>query len=93
VDLLRVLRLGDPAVFRTALVDHDSRVRLPAVHGLVSLNQAELITAAAHEPVREVRIAVAEGLGAIRDPLSEPILAELSTNPIRCSGRRLRGRR
>jgi succinate dehydrogenase/fumarate reductase flavoprotein subunit/HEAT repeat protein len=81
VDLLRVLRLGDPAVFRTALADRDSRVRLPAVRGLVSLDQAELIAGAAHDPVREVRIAVAGGLGAIRDPSSVPVLAELSTDP------------
>lgn len=81
VDLLRVLGLGDPVVFCTALADRDSRVRLPAVRGLVSLDQAELIAAAAHDPVREVRIAVAEGLGAIGDPSSVPVLAELSTDP------------
>jgi HEAT repeat protein len=41
----------------------------------------ELIAAAAHDPVSEVRIAVVGGLGAIRDPSSVPVLAELSTDP------------
>jgi HEAT repeat protein len=48
-------------VFRTALADQDSRVRLPAL--------------------REVRVAVAAGLGAVEDPSSAPVLAELSTDP------------
>ncbi|HEX8935457.1 MAG TPA: hypothetical protein VF788_14950 [Pseudonocardiaceae bacterium] len=36
VDLLRVLRLGDPVVSARQLADQDSRVRLPALRGLVS---------------------------------------------------------
>ncbi|HEX6405407.1 MAG TPA: fumarate reductase/succinate dehydrogenase flavoprotein subunit [Pseudonocardiaceae bacterium] len=81
VDLLRVLRLGDPAMFRTALADPDSRVRLNGVRGLVSLDQAELIAGAAHDTVREVRVAVAAGLGAVGDPSSVTVLGELSTDP------------
>ncbi len=80
VDLLRALRLGDPVVFGTTLADQDSRVRLQAVCGLVSLDQPELITTAAQDPIREVRVAVAADLGAIGDPSSASALAELSAD-------------
>ncbi|HEY2579046.1 MAG TPA: HEAT repeat domain-containing protein, partial [Streptosporangiaceae bacterium] len=65
LDVLRQLRLGDPATFRAALGDPGRRVRLEAVRGLVSLSEGELVATAATDQSREVRIAVAEGLGTV----------------------------
>lgn len=80
VELLRVLRLGDAPVFHRALGDQDIQVRLQAVEGLVSLDEATLLAEAAQDPVREVRVAVAAGLGTVGDPCSVPALTTLTAD-------------
>jgi succinate dehydrogenase/fumarate reductase flavoprotein subunit/HEAT repeat protein len=65
LDVLRQLRLAGLATFTAALADTDRRVRLEAVHGLVSLTEAAAVADAAGDPSREVRIAVAQGLGIL----------------------------
>ncbi|MEU0226745.1 fumarate reductase/succinate dehydrogenase flavoprotein subunit [Streptomyces sp. NPDC006284] len=85
LDLLRALRLGDTGTFTTALQDPDSTVRVEAVRGLVSLDAAELIARAAPDPSREVRVAVAKALGALRaEPLPGGALDRLAedTDPL-----------
>ncbi|MET8426506.1 fumarate reductase/succinate dehydrogenase flavoprotein subunit [Nocardia sp. NPDC004860] len=65
VDLLRALRSGSVELFAKAAVDADHRVRIQAVHALVSLDDWTALTAAAHDDNREVRIAAARGLATI----------------------------
>jgi succinate dehydrogenase/fumarate reductase flavoprotein subunit/HEAT repeat protein len=63
--VLRQRRMGSRELFAGALSDTDHRARLQAVLGLVSLGEAARLAAAAADPSREVRIAVAEGLAAV----------------------------
>jgi succinate dehydrogenase/fumarate reductase flavoprotein subunit/HEAT repeat protein len=63
--LLRQRRMGTGKLFAGALSDADHRARLQAVLGLVSLGEIARVAAAAADPAREVRIAVAEGLAAV----------------------------
>ncbi|WP_280231597.1 fumarate reductase/succinate dehydrogenase flavoprotein subunit [Nocardia cyriacigeorgica] len=65
VDLLRALRAGTAEQFGAALADPDHRVRIEAVHALVSLDDGSAVAALAGDPNREVRIAVAQGLATI----------------------------
>ncbi|MBE3002109.1 fumarate reductase/succinate dehydrogenase flavoprotein subunit [Nocardiopsis sp. HNM0947] len=65
LDLLRALRAGPAEVFTEALHDADPRVRIEAVRGLVSLDRTDHLAPAAGDRSREVRVAVAEGLGTI----------------------------
>ncbi|MTE12157.1 fumarate reductase/succinate dehydrogenase flavoprotein subunit [Nocardia aurantiaca] len=65
VDLLRALRCGSAEIFAKAAVDADHRVRVQAVHALVSLDDWTALTTAAHDDDREVRIAAARGLATI----------------------------
>ncbi|MEC3955665.1 fumarate reductase/succinate dehydrogenase flavoprotein subunit [Nocardia sp. CDC153] len=65
VDLSRALRSGSAELFAKAAVDTDHRVRVQAVHALVSLDEWSALTAAAHDDNREVRIAAARGLATI----------------------------
>ncbi|TDB72624.1 oxidoreductase, partial [Actinomadura sp. KC216] len=78
VDVLRALRLGSPAVFGDALGDADHRVRRQAVRGLVAHDAADEVARAAHDPSREVRVAVAHGLGTIGDPAAAGTLGGLT---------------
>ncbi|MET8571712.1 fumarate reductase/succinate dehydrogenase flavoprotein subunit [Streptomyces sp. NPDC004783] len=66
LDLLRVLRLGDPGTFAGALGDAAPSVRIEAVRGLVSLDAAQSLAPAVEDPSREVRVAVAKALGTLR---------------------------
>uniref|UniRef100_UPI0008303AAC fumarate reductase/succinate dehydrogenase flavoprotein subunit n=1 Tax=Actinomadura kijaniata TaxID=46161 RepID=UPI0008303AAC len=77
LDVLRALRLGDPETFAAALGDDDHRVRIQAVRGLVAHDAAARIARAAADPSREVRVAVAHGLGAVGDPAAAGTLAAL----------------
>ncbi|TDD67062.1 fumarate reductase/succinate dehydrogenase flavoprotein subunit [Actinomadura rubrisoli] len=77
LDVLRALRLGGPAVFGDALRDADHRVRLQAVRGLVAHDAADEVGRAADDPSREVRVAVAHGLGTIGAPASPAVLGRL----------------
>jgi HEAT repeat protein len=78
LDLLRELRIGDRATFAAGLADPRSAVRLSAVHGLVSQSAGDLLADAAADPAREVRVAVAAGIGALADPRAAPTLATLA---------------
>lgn len=72
LELLRVLRLGSADDFAGGLADRRPAVRIEALRGLVSLNEAARITAAARDSAREVRVAVATGLGTVADPAGVP---------------------
>src|SRR5690606_30181615 len=67
-DVLRALRLGDRQTFAAGLADADRRVRIEAIRGLVSLDEADLVATAATDPSREVRVWTARGLGLIGKP-------------------------
>jgi HEAT repeat protein len=59
-------RVGDVEQYRHALADQDHRVRIEAVRALVSVDDADGVAAAGDDANREVRIAVANGLGTLR---------------------------
>ncbi|MCV7177452.1 fumarate reductase/succinate dehydrogenase flavoprotein subunit [Mycolicibacterium sphagni] len=63
--LLSFRRVGDGASFRAALADPDHRVRIEAVRALVSVDDVDGVASAAGDENREVRIAVANGLGTL----------------------------
>jgi HEAT repeat protein len=66
LDVLRALRLGDAALFAVSLADSEIAVRIEAVRALVSVDAAgELARAAAGDPSREVRVAIAKGLATV----------------------------
>ncbi|KAA8883090.1 fumarate reductase/succinate dehydrogenase flavoprotein subunit [Nocardia colli] len=65
IDLLRALRAGSAPQYAAALADSDHRVRIEAVRALVSLDDRQAVSSVADDGIREVRIAVAQGLAAI----------------------------
>lgn len=65
LDVLRALRLGDAALFAGHLAAPDVEVRLAAVRALVSVDAVDALSAAATDPAREVRVAVARGFAAL----------------------------
>ncbi|WP_269803233.1 fumarate reductase/succinate dehydrogenase flavoprotein subunit [Streptomyces sp. Go-475] len=66
LDVLRALRLGDTGLFVASLTDSDITVRIEAVRALVSVDAAEALAgAAAADPSREVRVAIAKGLATV----------------------------
>jgi HEAT repeat protein len=69
------------AAFSNGLSDDEPEVRIEAVHGLVSLDAAGPLASAATDPAREVRVAVAQGLGSIADEAAKSALAPLGTDP------------
>ncbi|MFI9776095.1 fumarate reductase/succinate dehydrogenase flavoprotein subunit [Streptomyces sp. NPDC051956] len=73
LDVLRELRLGDASVYATALSDTDIDVRIHAVRALVSVDATAQLSAATADPAREVRVSVARGLAAVRDPAPAPL--------------------
>ena len=68
VEVLRTLRLGDRALFATALTDPAVEVRIQAVRALVSVDASDALQRAAADPSREVRVAAAHGLGTVGGP-------------------------
>jgi succinate dehydrogenase/fumarate reductase flavoprotein subunit/HEAT repeat protein len=66
VYLLSARRVGDAELYRAAVTDPDHRVRIEAVRALVSVDDGAGVAAAAGDDNREVRIAVANGLGTLR---------------------------
>ncbi|WP_406483777.1 fumarate reductase/succinate dehydrogenase flavoprotein subunit [Streptomyces platensis] len=76
VEALRTLRLGDRALFVTALTDPAVEVRVQAVRALVSVDAADGLRRAAGDTSREVRVAASHGLGTIGSPedLAVPLL-------------------
>ncbi|WP_280444455.1 fumarate reductase/succinate dehydrogenase flavoprotein subunit [Nocardia brasiliensis] len=73
LELLRALRAGSLAQYTAALSDPDHRVRIAAVRALVSLDARSAVAALVGDDIREVRIAVAQGLAAIGDGGTEVI--------------------
>ncbi|MFC5880814.1 fumarate reductase/succinate dehydrogenase flavoprotein subunit [Streptomyces virginiae] len=73
LEALRALRLGDAGLYAAALADAEVDVRIHAVRGLVSVDAAAELAAAQGDPAREVRVAVAKGLAAVRDPAPAPL--------------------
>ncbi|MFF3542862.1 fumarate reductase/succinate dehydrogenase flavoprotein subunit [Streptomyces platensis] len=68
VEVLHALRLGDRALFATALTDPAVEVRVQAVRALVSVDAADELRRAAGDASREVRVAAAHGLGTVGSP-------------------------
>ncbi|WIX87235.1 fumarate reductase/succinate dehydrogenase flavoprotein subunit [Amycolatopsis sp. DG1A-15b] len=81
LDVLRALRLGDAPLFAASLADPAVVVRLEAVRGLVSLDAASTLAEAASDASREVRVAVAAGLGTIGDPRATGTVSALAVDP------------
>jgi len=81
VELLRVTGSGIVHDFTAALADDDIPVRVAAVPGLVRLGAAVALAAGITDPAREVRVAVARGLGTISAPTSAPDLLRLAADP------------
>ncbi|WP_405012793.1 fumarate reductase/succinate dehydrogenase flavoprotein subunit [Kitasatospora sp. NBC_01539] len=81
LELGRALRTGTGALYTAGLADGAVAVRLQAVRGLVSLDAAGGLAAAAADPAREVRVAVGEGLGTVGDPAAEAVLLALAADP------------
>ncbi|WP_373429399.1 fumarate reductase/succinate dehydrogenase flavoprotein subunit [Streptomyces sp. V4I23] len=73
LDVLRALRLGDAGVYAAALADTDIEVRITAVRALVSVDAVPELAVAAADPAREVRVAVARGLGAVHAAAPAPL--------------------
>jgi succinate dehydrogenase/fumarate reductase flavoprotein subunit/HEAT repeat protein len=59
-------RVGSGESYRRAVTDADHRVRIEAVRALVSVDDSAGVAAAAGDANREVRVAVANGLGTLR---------------------------
>ncbi|WP_018654881.1 fumarate reductase/succinate dehydrogenase flavoprotein subunit [Actinomadura flavalba] len=81
LEVLRSLRLGSAERYAAALADGDHRVRLRAVAGLVAHDAADALASGASDASREVRVAVAAGLGTIGAPSGAAALAALSADP------------
>ncbi|MFF4871912.1 fumarate reductase/succinate dehydrogenase flavoprotein subunit [Streptomyces sp. NPDC000961] len=73
LDVLRALRLGDAPLYAAALGAAEVDVRVGAVRALVSVDAVAELARAAADPAREVRVAVARGLAAVRDPRPGPL--------------------
>ncbi|MDT5103624.1 MAG: hypothetical protein QOI25_1137, partial [Mycobacterium sp.] len=65
VYLLSSRRVGEASDFRRMLDDPDHRVRIEAVRALVSVDDADGVSAASRDDNREVRITVANALGTL----------------------------
>jgi HEAT repeat protein len=65
VYVLSSRRAGNAEQFRRALDDEDHRVRIEAVRALVSIDDVDGVATACADLNREVRIAVANGLGTL----------------------------
>ncbi|MGE2835011.1 fumarate reductase/succinate dehydrogenase flavoprotein subunit [Mycobacterium sp. SMC-4] len=66
VYVLAARRVGDPRLYRRLAADPDHRVRIEAIRALVSVDDVDGVAAGHTDPNREVRIAVANGLGTLR---------------------------
>ncbi|MBW5254912.1 HEAT repeat domain-containing protein, partial [Streptomyces sp. P01-B04] len=73
LDTLRALRLGDAELFAGTLSDPDLDVRAETVRALVSVDAVGGLVRAASDSAREVRVAVAKGLAAVRSPAPGPL--------------------
>ncbi|MCX5177619.1 fumarate reductase/succinate dehydrogenase flavoprotein subunit [Streptomyces virginiae] len=73
LEALRALRLGDAELYAASLADADPEVRIHAVRALVSVDAVPELAAAAADPAREVRVAVAKGLASVHAPAPAPL--------------------
>ncbi|MEU6866089.1 fumarate reductase/succinate dehydrogenase flavoprotein subunit [Streptomyces sp. NPDC046876] len=80
LEALRALRLGEAGLYAGLLDDADPEVRIHAVRALVSVDAVGELVRATGDPAREVRVAAAKGLAAVRAPRPEP-LAPLLADP------------
>ncbi|MCX5387033.1 fumarate reductase/succinate dehydrogenase flavoprotein subunit [Streptomyces sp. NBC_00083] len=79
LEVLRALRLGDAPVYAALLADADIEVRIHAVRGLVAVDAVAELSRAAADAAREVRVAVARGVAALRRPAPgtlDPLLVD-----------------
>ncbi|MEV8504872.1 fumarate reductase/succinate dehydrogenase flavoprotein subunit [Actinoplanes sp. NPDC051475] len=77
-ELQRITGVGATADFRAAVADPDQAVRLQAVRGLVRLNDLVGLAAGAGDPAREIRVAVAHGVGTVGDSGGAAVLHGLA---------------
>lgn len=72
--------IGTSSIYAEALGSPAESVRIEAVHGLVSLNDVDTLSAAANDRSRAVRVTVAKALGTIGAPAGVPALAALAAD-------------
>jgi HEAT repeat protein len=75
--LLALLTKGAGELYAQGLHDGEPQIRLQAISALVTLHAAAEVAEAADDPAREVRVAVAEGLGRLDAPIGLPALEQL----------------
>ncbi|RZU53583.1 HEAT repeat protein [Krasilnikovia cinnamomea] len=80
VELQRITGVGHADDFRAALGDSALGVRLQSVRGLVRCDDVAGLAAAAADPAREVRVAVAHGVGTVADPQGAAVLQRLAAD-------------
>ncbi|MER5733003.1 HEAT repeat domain-containing protein, partial [Streptomyces sp. NPDC002138] len=73
LEVLRALRLGDAGLYAARLGDPEADVRIHAVRALVSVDAVGALAEAAGDRAREVRVAVAKGLAAVRGARPGPL--------------------
>lgn len=76
-DVLAALVRTAGELYAQGLQDGEPHLRVQAVVGLVALHAAAEVADAADDPAREVRVAVAEGLGRLARPSGLPALEHL----------------
>lgn len=79
-DLIGILATGAGELYARGFEDDEPQVRIQAVLGLVALRETARVAEAADDPSREVRVAVAEGLGRLARPSGLPALEHLLTD-------------
>ncbi|WP_242901374.1 HEAT repeat domain-containing protein [Actinomadura terrae] len=79
-DLLEILVRGAAELYAQGLQEDEAQIRIQAVLGLVALRAVTEVAAAADDPSREVRVAVAEGLARLPRPASLDALVTLLTD-------------
>ncbi|NDU76475.1 hypothetical protein GWI34_28185 [Actinomadura sp. DSM 109109] len=79
-DLIGILARGAAELYAQGFEDAEPQIRIQAVLGLVALRETARVAEAADDPSREVRVAVAEGLGRLARPSGLPALEHLLTD-------------
>lgn len=79
-DLIGILAKGAGELYAQGFEDDEPQIRIQAVLGLVALRETARVAEAADDPSREVRVAVAEGLGRLARPTGLPALEHLLTD-------------
>jgi HEAT repeat protein len=79
-EMLRLLAEGAGELYEQGLHDGEPHLRVQAVLGLVELQAVAEVGEAADDPAREVRVAVAEGLGRLGTETGIAALEQLITD-------------